>query len=75
MGGDEFMGSFVCYLKDLVIFSGGDESTGLGKLVSWHFIHLRGYRWRSARRFLWRGDGDSSNSVVSVSRRDRKGPG
>lgn len=30
MGGDEFMGSFECQLKDLGIFSGGDESAGLG---------------------------------------------
>lgn len=39
MGGDEFMGSFECQLKDLGIFSGGDESAGLGKLVLWRFIH------------------------------------
>ena len=39
MGGDEFMGNFECQLKDLGIFSGGDKSVGLGKLVLWHFIH------------------------------------
>lgn len=39
MGGDEFMGIFECQLKDLGIFSGGDESAGLGKLVLCHFIH------------------------------------
>lgn len=55
-------------LEDLGIFSGGDESAGLGKLVLWCFI-LRRLQVEALKEGFVRRDDDGLNSVVSVNRR------